>query len=161
GWRNWLTRSAQNRLSFGACGFESHSGHPKRAGQGGIERSRTRRWSRIGHGRARVATVDERKQWRNDLLLALYDEVAHGRLARVLYGEIASMAQVPDDESYKVADWLVSNGYAEWAALGGSMAITTTGISAAERLYEQGAPSPMPVVLSIEERGDVEAVIGE
>ena len=27
GWRNWLTRSAQNRLPERACGFESHSGH--------------------------------------------------------------------------------------------------------------------------------------
>ena len=31
GWRNWLTQSAQNRPPFGACGFESHSGHPVRA----------------------------------------------------------------------------------------------------------------------------------
>ena len=28
GWRNWLTQSAQNRPPLGACGFESHSGHP-------------------------------------------------------------------------------------------------------------------------------------
>ena len=30
GWRNWLTQSAQNRPPFGACGFESHSGHRDR-----------------------------------------------------------------------------------------------------------------------------------
>ena len=29
GWRNRLTRCSQKALSFGACGFESRSGHNK------------------------------------------------------------------------------------------------------------------------------------
>ena len=56
-WRNWHTRSAQNRLPSRACGFESHLRHrdAARAGRGsGDERSGGLRGAVLGRGAGAV-----------------------------------------------------------------------------------------------------------
>jgi hypothetical protein len=106
-----------------------------------------------------MATVEERQQWRESFLVALYERLGDNTLDRAHYSEIAAAAGAPESDAQTVADWNVKEGYAEWPVIGGFIAITHRGINEAERLIGAGVRTSIPLVLSAEEQADLEVVI--
>jgi hypothetical protein len=80
-----------------------------------------------------MATQRERDQKRAEFLGALYEAVDGDRFRVVNHRQIAGKLGLDDDrEASKVAQWLVDEGFADWAALGGEIEITHLGITAYE-----------------------------
>jgi hypothetical protein len=83
-----------------------------------------------------MTSVVERQADRLRLLLALYEAVDADTHARINYRGLPSGGR-SEQETAKSIQYLVDEGLAEWAALGGMLAITHRGIREAEAALQE------------------------
>lgn len=84
------------------------------------------------------------------MLLALYEVTDADKLKRVNYRTIAADVGLEDAEAQRAVQYLVDEGLAKWAAMGGSIAIEHRGIKEAESaLQEQPTEHFGPAAINI------------
>jgi hypothetical protein len=110
-----------------------------------------------------VSTVHERQAWREAFLIALYHEVGGDTLANPEQSKIAGAAAIPADDADGVAQWLQAEGLVQFPGFGSDVSITHEGIREAEALIVSGdvPPPPIALVLTADEKADVEAIVGK
>jgi hypothetical protein len=106
-----------------------------------------------------MATIEERRAWRDAFLITLYNEVGDNLLEWREFQEIAEKAGIPAEEAESVATWNVNEGRAKWPVMGGLIGLTQLGVSIAERLLSNGATAPLALYLSIDEKKELESVV--
>lgn len=94
--------------------------------------------------------VHQRQADRLRLLLALYEAVDADTMQRVNYKTLAAEIALDGEDARRAAQYLVDEGLAKWAAMGGSMAIEHWGIKEAEdALREQPTEHFDPPVINV------------
>jgi hypothetical protein len=79
-----------------------------------------------------MASVQEKQATRLRVLLALYEVTDGNRHARVNYRAIANDLGLEHDVASSAVQYLVDEGLAKWAAMGGMIAIFHLGVREAE-----------------------------
>jgi hypothetical protein len=111
-----------------------------------------------------MATLAEKRTWRQDALLALYDLTDGSTMSSSTLGEVAKLAGVPEDEIYNTVDFLQGEDQAEITTMGGlaaSVEISADGIRFAEELLDRGVVAPVAVAIftDVELRQHLEPVL--
>lgn len=87
----------------------------------------------MDQGQARLP-ITEKRERRGAFMQRLYEVTDGNRLARVNFRTIGSHFGWDEQETYAVAQYLVDEYLAEWAAMGGLIAITHAGVVEVEQL---------------------------
>lgn len=108
-----------------------------------------------------MATIEEKRRWRFELLRVLYEEVdGVPRRRDVDYRTLGPKVGLTDPDLRNAVQWLVDNGMAEWVALGGSLGITPEGVNAVEESVTSDAQVHIEVATTAEVQ-IVERFLGE
>jgi hypothetical protein len=84
-----------------------------------------------------MATIEERRAWRDDYMVALYELSDGSQMTWPTHREIAQRSGIPEDEIFNIGQFLSDSGLAElrtFGGLDGAVSITTPGIARAEQV---------------------------
>jgi hypothetical protein len=108
-----------------------------------------------------MASIEERRRWRDLMLMELYRETDGQPLRSSFPKKLAEAVGIPPEEVQQTSEALRGDGLVDNVSLAGDIELTNEGRRRAEDLLAQESPLPLTVVLTIAERRELEPVLRE